>query len=214
MSEELGKIEKPSAERFKNRRKLLLVPLVFSGKDAPPDYLDKFNRYWEQAKAHISNLEANVGRIRRVYHEVIATSGQEGLKAIEKLNPSSYQLAADKCQDGAQLEATEDEELLNESMDWERCILMGLASEKVVTMVSEFYTKALEKRYKHIARRIDETLEDDETAVLFIMEGHMVQFPQDIEVFSVAPPALDELHRWLRDYSSSHKEEEAPDERA
>jgi hypothetical protein len=50
-------------------------------------------------------------------------------------------------------------------------------------------------------------------AILFIMEGHMIQFPQDIEVFSVAPPALDEIHRWMRDQSSLGKEEEAPDER-
>ena len=27
----------------------------------------------------------------------------------------------------------------------------------------------------------------------------MVQFPGDIEVFMVAPPALDAIHRWLRD---------------
>jgi hypothetical protein len=26
----------------------------------------------------------------------------------------------------------------------------------------------------------------------------MIQFPKDVEVFSVAPPALDEIHRWLR----------------
>jgi hypothetical protein len=33
----------------------------------------------------------------------------------------------------------------------------------------------------------------------------MVQFPQDIEVFSVAPPVLDEIHRWLRESSSRDK---------
>jgi hypothetical protein len=26
-----------------------------------------------------------------------------------------------------------------------------------------------------------------------------VQFPGDVEVFSIFPPALDEIHRWLRD---------------
>jgi hypothetical protein len=26
----------------------------------------------------------------------------------------------------------------------------------------------------------------------------VIQFPKDIEVFSVSPPALDEIHRWLR----------------
>jgi hypothetical protein len=35
-----------------------------------------------------------------------------------------------------------------------------------------------------------------------------VQFPQDIEVFSVAPPALDEIHRWLRDRTSAKEPED------
>jgi len=51
-------------------------------------------------------------------------------------------------------------------------------------------------------------LKADETAILFIREGHAVQFPQDIEVFSVAPPALDEIRRWLRDRTAA-KESEA-----
>jgi hypothetical protein len=33
-----------------------------------------------------------------------------------------------------------------------------------------------------------------------------VQFAKDIEVFSVAPPALDDIHRWLRDRSKQTEE--------
>jgi len=69
-------------------------------------------------------------------------------------------------------------------------------------MVSEFYVAASRNRYEHIARRIDETLKANEAGMLFIREGHMVQFPQDIEVFSVSPPALDEIHRWQRERQS------------
>ncbi len=82
---------------------------------------------------------------------------------------------------------------------------MGFISQKAAKMVSEFYIEALRKRYEHIARRIDETLKVNEVGMLFIREGHMVQFPQDLEVFSVAPPALDEIHRWQRDRSSTDK---------
>jgi len=76
-------------------------------------------------------------------------------------------------------------------------------------MASENYREASKKRYEHIASRIDETLKTNEVAILFIREGHLVQFPQDIEVFSVAPPVLDEIHRWLRDRSA---EDEKKDE--
>jgi len=107
------------------------------------------------------------------------------------------------------LEATEDKEMSEESIDWERHLLMGFISQKVAQMVSESYVAALRKRYEYIARRIDETLKANEVGLLFIREGHMVQFPQDIEVFSVAPPALDEIHRWQRDRSSTDKKEES-----
>jgi len=212
MEEQLGKIEKPEVEQFTGKRKLYLVPLIFYGENAPPEYMEKFNLYWEQVSQQVANLESKIGKADHVYHESITLAGEDGLKVIEKLNPSCYQIAKNKCQSGAVLEATEDKELAEESMDWERFLLMGFVSQKVAKMVSEFYVEASRKRYEDIARRIDETLKPDEVGILFIREGHMVQFPKDIEVFSVAPPALDEIHRWQRDRSSLEKKEEKKDE--
>jgi hypothetical protein len=212
MTEQLGKIEKPDAEQFTGKRKLYLVPLIFCGEEAPAEYVEKFKLYWEQVSQHIANLESKLGKVSRVYHESIALAGKKGLKVVEKLNPSCYQIARNKCQSGAVLEATEDRELVEESMDWERCLLIGFISQKVAKMVSEFYVEALRKRFEHIARRIDDTLKANEAGMLFIRDGHMVQFPQDIEVFSVAPPALDEIHRWQRDRSLPDKEGESQNE--
>ena len=208
MAEQLGKIEKPEAEDFTSKRKLYLVPLIFSGEEAPADYVEKFNLYWEQIGEHVANLESKIGRVSHVYLESLALGGENGLKVVEKLNPSCCQIVRDKCQSGAVLEATEDKELSAESIDWERCLFIGFLSQKVAKMVSEFYVETLRKRYEHIAQRIDETLKPDEAGILFIREGHMVQFPQDIEVFSVAPPALDEIHRWQRDRLTSEQKEE------
>jgi len=209
MAEKLGKIEKPEAKDFTSKRKLYLIPLIFSGKEAPPEYVEKFNLYWQQVAEHVANLEAKIGRVSHIYHESIILAGEDGLKAIEKLSPASCHVAREKCQSGAVFEATEDKELANESMDWERFLLMGFISQKVADMVSHFYVEALKKRYEHVTRRIDETLKADEAGVLFIREGHMVQFPQDIEVFSVAPPALDEIHRWQRERLATEKKDES-----
>jgi len=87
--------------------------------------------------------------------------------------------------------------------------MMGFISEKVARMVSDFFAEASKKRYEHIARRIDETFKENEVALLFIREGHRVQFAPDIEVFSVFPPALNDITRWLRDYSPEEKPDEA-----
>jgi len=213
MAEQLGKIEKPEARDFRSKRKLYLVPLIFSGEKAPAEYTEKFNLYWAQVGEYVANLEAKIGKVSHIYHESIALGGEDGLKVLERLNPSSYRIAREKCQSGAVLEATEDRDLAEENMDWERFLLIGFFSQKVAKTVSDFYEETSRKRYEYIARRIDETLKNDEAGLLFIREGHLVQFPRDIEVFSVAPPALDEIHRWQRECLAAEKKDEGEDER-
>jgi len=206
MTEQVGKIEKLPAEHFKQGKKLYLVPLIYSSEDAPSEYKEKCSRYWQQVTEQLGNLE-KIGKVNRIYYESISQSGEDGMKVMERLNPSSYQIAKSKCDNGALLETIEGEELLDEAMDWERCLLVGFVSEKVASKVSEFYVEAAKKRYEFMAKRISETLKDNEAGLLFIREGHRVQFPSDVEVFSVFPPALDEIHRWLRDQAVTEKEE-------
>jgi hypothetical protein len=156
---------------------------------------------------HIANLEAKIGTVSRVYHESISLGGDDGLKIMEGLNQKSCQITKQKCQDGANLEVIEDKELAEETVDWERCLFIGFLSDKVARKVSELYIEASKKRHEHITKRIDETLKANEIAILFIREGNLVQFPEDIEVFSVSPPALDEIRRWLRDRTSAKEPE-------
>jgi hypothetical protein len=199
MPEQLGKIERLEAERFKQGKKLYLVPLVYSGEEAPDEYKEKCSRYWQQVAEQLTNLASKIGRVNRVYHESIFQSGEDGMKAMEKLNPSGYQIAKTQCDNDAIFETVEEEELLEEVMDWQRCLMLGFISDKVASKVSESYVEAAKKRNEFIAKKINETLKDDEAGLLFIGEEHSVQFPSDIEVFSIFPPALDEIHRWYRD---------------
>ena len=205
MAEELGKIEKLDIEQF-GLRKLYVVPLLFSGSDAPADYKEKLEKYWREVNEQIANQEVKVGQIKRIYHESMSAGGAEGLKIIAEINPLSHLIAKDKFESGAVFEATELAELADECIDWERCLLMGLYSRKALEMVSEAYEKCSVKRFEYIGRRIDETLQKGEAAILFIREGQRVHFAKDIEVFNVAPPALDDIHRWLRDRSKQTEE--------
>ncbi len=203
MAEELGRIEKPETEKYEGKRKLYIVPLLYSWENAPAEYVIKYDIYWRQVKEHLINLESKIGAVNRIYHESITVAGEEGLKILEKISPISCQITREKCQNGAQVELTEDKELTDEAIDWERHLLMGFISQKVARIVSDFFAEASKKRYGFISERINETLKENEAALLFIREGHHVQFPSDIEVFSVAPPALDEIHRWLRESPSA-----------
>lgn len=198
MPEILGKLEKPLVEKFKGTRKLCLVPLIFTGKGVPQDLLEKAEIYWKQVDEQLDNLEQKIGRISKIYHESISSDGTQGLNVIERLNEKAYPLIKKRCDQGAELQATEDMELFAQSMDWGNCLRVVI-SGTVFQKVSEFYREVTEKRFDHIAQCIDETLKSEEVGALFISEGHFVQFPSTIQVFYVSPPALDEIHRWLRE---------------
>jgi hypothetical protein len=208
MAEELGRIEKPEAESFKSKRKLYLVPLLFMGPEAPGEYIEIFSRYWAQVRDHLARLEAAAGPVKRIYHESIALAGEEGLKILEKLNPSSCGITSEECRQGAVLEALDDKDLSDEIMDWERFIMAGFISQKAADVVSEHYMESSKKRHEHMAKIIDETLKEEEAGIIFIRQGHRLQFPPNIEVFSVSPPALDEIYRWARDHASSQSGKE------
>ena len=206
MSEELGKVEKPLAKEFEKGRKIYLVPLIYCGKESPQDYLGIFNNYWDQIENQVGDLELKLGSIDRIYHELIPVGGEDGIKAMEGLNNKSCQIVKGRLDKGAQLQPVEDDEILTEFMDWRICLAIGLQSQKVFTKVYESYIEASKKRNEHIARQIDETLKPDEIGIVFMREEHQIQFPSDIRVFYVAPPALDEIKRWLREREGKSQE--------
>ena len=199
MTTPLGEIGKPEAEGFKKGRKLYLVPMFSFGPDVPAELREKVTSYWSGAQEHISRLEAPLGRVDRVYHETVFMPGEEGAKLVEVLNPAGYSLVQSRIEAGAQLEATEDRAQVEESSDWQRCISAGLVSEKASSTVFQSYLEVTNQRYQYIAARIDETLNEDESAILIIGDNHRVQFPGDIQVFYIAPPALNDLRRWISD---------------
>jgi hypothetical protein len=204
MTEATEKTKEPQSKHF--RRKLYLVPFVFDLQDGPPEYGEKLEAYWGEVGNHVRNLEARFGKISKVYHESVPLGGEEGLKLVEQLNEKAHRMLRRKCQQGGKFVTLEDRDLFEETMDWRRCLAVVL-SGPVLRKVSDFYREASRKRYELMAKRIDETLKDEEAGVLIIGEDHAVQFPSDIQVFYVSPPALDELHRLLRNHVRTSREQ-------
>ncbi len=211
MAEELGRIEKPPVEDFKKGRKLYFIPLIYGGEDMAEDYLVKLNKYWEQVEKQVEELTSKLGLVNRIYHELIAISGDEGSKTVRELSERSYKIVQNCLEKKAQLEAVEDSDILTEFMDWSRCLIIGLQNPKVVSRVYESYTEIGKKRNEYIAQKINETLKENEIGILLMRENHQVQFPSDIQVFYVAPPALDEIKRWLREGES--KKDQKPEKK-
>jgi hypothetical protein len=200
MAQDLGRIEPPSAAQFAGKRKLFLVPLVYEPPADAEEGQAILARYWEQAQSQLAGLEVRLGAVRHVYHEAVAIGGEEGLKRLQELNTPSARLVSWKCLGSGTLEATDDEDAFLEVMDLQRLLSIPIANPKVTQRLQEWFTESTRSRYEHIAQRIDETLGEDQAGLLIISEQHQVQFPSDIEVFYVSPPALDELRRWLQTY--------------
>ncbi len=212
MAEQLSKIEKPSAEQYVAGRKLYFIPLIFSPTEPPADLLEKINRYWDQVEEQVTNLEIKLGKVSKVYHELVPMGGEEGARGIEELNKGGFRIAKGRLDKGAELQPIEDGETLAEFMDWNRCMAVGLHSQKAITMVYEAYLQVHKQRNTHIAKQIDETLKDGEAGILLMREVHQVQFSANIQVFYIAPPSLDEIKRWVRERENKIPSDDQPNE--
>lgn len=201
----LGQVERPPAEQYRDKRRLLLVPLMF----APPSESEGeesegqaiYQRYWDQVRTQVDALAAGLGGLHHIYHESLVEGGEAGLEYLLMAHRNVHGMIQVRCQAGATLEATESIDLLLETMDLQRCLMVPLASETVASRMQEWLSESTRNRYEHIARQIDQTLQSDETGLLLINERHQVQFPTDIEVFYIAPPALDEYRRWVQNWA-------------
>ena len=204
MAEELGRITKPEAEQFKDGRRLFLVPLIFTPPAPPRELQEIVERYWHEALSQINGLEARIGSVKRIYHEMVALDGEGGLSTLGSMNTGSHNLAKILVERGGCFTSVEDIDLLNEFMDWGRCLSTGLYSHKVLNTVLQSYQETQNRRNQEMASRLDKSLGSDEIGLLIVTENHRIQFPSDIEVFYVAPPALDEYKRWLRHQEESY----------
>jgi hypothetical protein len=166
------------------------------------------NKYWKQAWEQVRNLEDKLTGVKRVYHELITSAGDEGIKAIKQLNTGSQRIVKNSLDKGAEIQTIEDGELLIEFIDWGRFLAIGPQSKKAFTQVYESYLEVQKKRNEQIASRIDETLKDNEIGLLLMREGHQIQFPLDIQVFYIAPPSLDKIQRWSQKSETKDEKEE------
>lgn len=127
---ELGKIEKPEVEQLKKGRKLYFVPLIISVGEEDVELDLKIGKYWDEVETQLSNLEANLGKVTRIFHEMISAEGEEGEKTIGSLCPDSLKIAHKRIEAGAALSPVENTEILLEYMDWGRCLNVELQSQK------------------------------------------------------------------------------------
>ena len=212
MPEELTRITRPAAGNYQDKRKLLLIPLIHLPvpPDAmPPEGTEIMERYWEQVDVQVRAVQNALGSVTHVYHENTPEGGPDGLGYLEASGQASHPLVKNLIEGDATLETTESMEIMAETLDLQRCLMQPLISQAVASRLQEWFADANRRRYDFIGETIDSSLADDETGLLLIGERHQVQFPADIEVIYVAPPALDEFRRWLQNWTDHLQREMA-----
>jgi len=196
---ELGQIDRPEAETFVGKRKLYCVANIYSIEDAPDDYKELFNKYWDEVVQQIEKIET-AGKIKKIFCEIIYNQGDEALNIVAKLNERIVQIIKKKVEEGGTLFPLEDKEILGPYTDWGNCLRVVYTKE-VFMKVLEFYTEFSDKRLQQILSIIDSNLSDAEAGLVLMKDEDRakLQFPSDIEVFLITPPSYDDIIRWFRE---------------
>ena len=101
MAQELGKIEKPAAEPFREERRVYLVPLMMAPQEPPAELRAILERFWEGADEGVQRLEWRLGEVKYVLMEMVDRGGEGGLKVAEQLSPGAGTVAGRRVERGA-----------------------------------------------------------------------------------------------------------------
>ncbi len=201
----LGKIKKPKISDFGESRKLFCIPLIpqLNQKDLTNDLKNSIKEFWVQVASKIEDLK-RIGKVSFVYVESVTKDGKTGLDMTKQLSEECYRIVKEKIEKGAKLVAVENEEIFNEFLDWSLCLSMIRRSQKVLTKVLEFHKDTRDRRNKEIAKRIDESLKNNDCGMLLMSDENRLQIQpilsSDIQVFLIHPPAYNDIMRGFREF--------------
>jgi hypothetical protein len=204
-------------------RRLYLVPIIHMSADMGsiasaldkgaadtlgPELLqrhrDTVSGFWDSLERFFTSLGV---RDFKVYQDGLVADGEEGLKIVkEGINQGSknYQLVGELLKRGAVLTKTEDLPLVKREYGYLTKIAYSksLKEREVAALRYRLaQSRLLRQRDSYIAQRINTTLREEETGILFIGANHDIipRLAKDISVTQVKEVAIiREYHKILR----------------
>ncbi|UCH80577.1 MAG: hypothetical protein JSW20_12685 [Nitrospiraceae bacterium] len=196
---EIGKINKPEADTYKNRKKIYFVRNLYLPKSATDKYKSIYNRYWKEVEEHLTKIEA-AGKVSKIFCESLYMSGKEARRVLKSMNAALEKIIQKKIEEGAELAPLEDKDIFGSYVDWNNC-MMVIRTQKVYDTIQEHLKSVVKDRFKYIKSVLEKNIGKAEAAML-IMRGEdreLLELPDDIELFLISPPAYDDLQQFLRD---------------
>jgi len=143
------------------------------------------NKFWDCLSKYFDTIDVSG---MKIYQDGMVAEGEMGEKIVEegiKAGSRNYELVTRLLKRGAILVKTEDFRLVKEELDMLRLITQAKSIiQRLVSYIKYKLVKnrLLKKRDKFIVKRIDETLGQDETGVIFIGAFHNIKkrLPKDI----------------------------------
>jgi hypothetical protein len=203
-------------------RRLYLVPIIHMSADMGsiasaldkgaadtlgPELLqrhrDTVSGFWDSLERFFSSLVVNNFK---VYQDGLVVDGEEGLKTVkEGINQGSknYQLVGELLKRGAVLTKTEDLPLVKREYGYLTKIAYSKSAKEGEVAALRYrlaQSRLLQQRDSYIARRINATLSEGETGIVFIGANHDVipRLAKDISVTQVKEVArVREYHKTL-----------------
>ena len=168
-------------------------------------------RFWDVIIKYFDSIEVSGFKL---YQDGMPAEGEVGRKIVEegvKSGSKNYEVIASLLQKGAILVKTEEFNLVKE----EHNMLLRITRAK--TVVNRFaglirYKLAknnlLNKRDEFIAKRIDETLKEGETGIIFIGAYHNIKqrLPEDIQIREIKD--VDKVREYHKLFPFYHKHRE------
>lgn len=192
-------------------RRIIYAPIIHSSADfgSVASEIEKkiIDRYgeekWERHKKAISDFWDSIYDYFRsldvkgfkIYQDGLVADGDLGMKIVKtaaEMGSKNYLLVYHLVERGATIVKTEDIEIVKKERDF----VVEMAQSKSFIERLLHYTKyrlykerLLKQRDEYIAKRINETLGEGETGIVFLGAVHNVvsMLPQDIEVIEVKP---------------------------
>lgn len=196
---ELGKIQRLNVEEFKGKRRLFCIPNIFIPDEKDEDLKNLVEKYWYEAISHVEKLE-KLGFVTKIFVETIFIDGQDAVDVIRDTNPYLYILIERKVSEGAIVLGIENPETFGAFIDWGNCLRV-VKTSAVMQQVFNFFNEVVQRRIEEISIKINESLQDGESAILILRDQDRVKLslPRDIEIFLVVPSVYDDILRYLRD---------------
>ncbi len=149
-------------------------------------------KFWEELEKEIFQLNLDLEHTI-IYQDGLPCGGEIGMKIVHntaELGSKNYQIIEKMVAKGAKITATENPELLIEERNLLLEILKDSSTKEKEEAKMKYIAKKeflLEQRDAYIASRINKTLDNEQTGILFIGAEHNVisKLDDDIEVLDL-----------------------------